>query len=308
MTDALLQTEPQRRLDAVSAAPGNASVSAITRAVRIGMPHLALGGLSENWLLKECGHQHWTLLASRLGLATTDFRDASGNRLYAAFTAVRIGHAHLENVKEGDELRLRTSLTRVSRTQWLSNHAAICNGQVVAGVTMGSVFLRRNIIGSNRHVERASLPAATAWTIGALDGSDLLENVRSLRSENWRRHAGFDRASGGELATFTLRPCPYNDFNGADFLYFASFQSIVDRAEWQWTQKMWSPLATKHREIFYYGNIDVGDSLRIVLRAKRPNTDGFSDRKVSHWCQIYRAGDERLIADVFTNKASQPRL
>ena len=307
MTDAFPQTEPQRKLDAVLAVPGDASISAITRPFRIGMPHLALGGLSENWLLKECGHRHWTLLATKLGLATTDFRDADGDRLYAAFTAVRIGAAHLENVKEGDELRLRTSLARVSRTQWLSSHAVVCNDQALARVTMGSVFLRRNVVGSNRHVERAVLPAAAAWAIGTLDGADLLENARSLRSQNWQRHVGFDRASADELADFTFRPCPYSDLNGADFLYFASFQSIVDRAEWQWTQKVRSPLATKRREIFYYGNIDVGDSVRIVLRAKRPNTDGFSGRKVSHWCQIYRIGDERLIADVFTDKAPQTR-
>ncbi len=278
MTDAFTQTEPRRKLDAVLAASSDALISAITRAIRVGMPHLALVGLSENWLLKECGHRHWTLLATKLGLATTDFRDAGGNRLYAAFTAVRVGDAQLENVKEGNELRLLTSLARVSRTQWLSSHAVVCNDQVVARVTMGSVFLRRNVIGSNRHVERATLIAAAAWKIAALDGADLLESARRLRSENWRRHGGFDRASADELAHFTFRPCPYGDFNGADFLYFASFQSIVDRAEWQWTQKMPAPLATKQREIFYYGNIDVGDSLRIVLRAKRPNTDAFSDR------------------------------
>jgi len=29
----------------------------------LGMPHLSTGGLSKNWLLKECGHLHWLYLA-----------------------------------------------------------------------------------------------------------------------------------------------------------------------------------------------------------------------------------------------------
>ena len=54
-----------------------------------GMPQLSYGGLSENWLLKECGDRHWWNLAGQLGFANPNFHDALGNRLYAAFTAVR---------------------------------------------------------------------------------------------------------------------------------------------------------------------------------------------------------------------------
>jgi len=36
--------------------------------VRLGMPQLALAGLSESWLLMECGHRHWTLLERMLGV------------------------------------------------------------------------------------------------------------------------------------------------------------------------------------------------------------------------------------------------
>jgi len=46
------------------------------------------------------------LLATALGLPKADFRDADGNRLYAAFTAVRIHNAQLGLVEEGDEIRL----------------------------------------------------------------------------------------------------------------------------------------------------------------------------------------------------------
>jgi len=212
------------------------------------MPHLAYGGLSENWLLKECGHRHWTLLATALGLQKPDFRDADGNRLYAAFTAVRVQNAQLGFIQEGDELRLLASLGRISRTQWLSNHIAVCADNTVARVVMISAFLRRTVKGSNRQVQRGTARAASLPSISPdMSGADLAESAHRLRAGNWHEHLGFRWSAKAELATFTFRPCPNNDFNGANFLYFASFQSIVDRAEWQWQLQSGTHPETKHR-------------------------------------------------------------
>ena len=36
-------------------------------------------------------------------------------------------------------------------------------------------------------------------------------------------------------------PCLNNDFNGANLLYFASFQAMVDSAEWSWMVNAQSP-------------------------------------------------------------------
>lgn len=306
MADAFLQLAPYANgSTAHLVLPINAPISPNTEVFEVGMPHLSLGGLSENWLLKECGHRHWIALATKLQLATTDFRDVDGNRLYAAFTAVRVCDAQLARISEGDALRIFTSIARCSRTQWVSSHAAVGDKGLIARVIMGSVFLRRNVMGSNRHVERAAVVGSQAWPSEALGGVELLESARLLRSGNWQYHFGFDRRDGVEIANFGFRPCPNSDFNGADFLYFASFQSIVDRAEWQWAKKRRSLPATKHREIFYYANIDVGDDLRVVLRGKRPKAENLCGQALSHWCQVYRGSDERLIADVFTEKAAR---
>ncbi len=291
-------------LAGTAATPFSMPTLATGEAIQIGMPHLALGGLSENWLLKECGHRHWTLLAAELGLPKPDFRDAEGNRLYAAFTVVRVCDAHPERAAESHELRLRASLDRISRTQWLSSHVAVCGDRVVAKVAMVSAFLRRTVTGSNRLVQRATAIATSLPSIKtATNGADLVENAHRLRTGNWQEHLGFDRAAGSELATFNFRPCPNNDFNGANFLYFASFQSIVDRAEWQWGLPGKTLTGTKHREIFYHGNIDVEDSLRIVLRTKCLRGGPPRGRTLWHWCQIFRLSDRKLIADVFTAKA-----
>lgn len=287
-------------------------ISAISEPIHVGMPHLAFAGLSENWLLKECGHRHWTLLATALGLPKPDFRDAEDNRLYAAFTAVRIHNAQLGLVQEGDELRLLASLGRISRTQWLSTHTVVRGDGTVARVVMISAFLRRTVAGSNRLVQRGTATAASLPSINPdMSGADLAESAHRLRAGNWHRHLGFDRNAGAELATFAFRPCPNSDFNGANFLYFASFQSIVDRAEWQWRLYSGAHPQTKHRELFYHGNLDVEDEVRVTLCAKYSPDDSAHGKTLWHWCQIFRLSDDKQIADVFTAKcffASQATL
>ncbi|PMX90526.1 hypothetical protein C1X54_39295, partial [Pseudomonas sp. GW460-13] len=58
--------------------------------------------------------------------------------------------------------------------------------------------------------------------------------ARRFRCGDWRTHLGLDQARHRVCHTAEYLPCPCNDFNGADLLYFASFQAMVDRAEWQW--------------------------------------------------------------------------
>ena len=75
------------------------------RVVQVGMPQMALGCLSENWLLKELGDLHWETLCSSLQRSSNDLVDSQDRRLYATF--VRIGFeldGTLKDFPEGDEL------------------------------------------------------------------------------------------------------------------------------------------------------------------------------------------------------------
>jgi probable biosynthetic protein (TIGR04099 family) len=274
--------------------------------ILVGMPQLSRGGLSENWLLKECGHRHWMLLAERMGLPVPDFRDARANRLYAAFTTVRLEGAGLSAVREHDWFRIRSSLSRISRTQFLSRHAVECAGAPEIGVEMISVFLRRMVNGSNRAVERGAvvergevpLDRRSAAALG------LVRVARLLRSNEPWEHRGFQRTGRETLARHRFAPCPRNDFNGAEFLYFASFQAIVDRAEWAWWGDGESSIVS--REIYFHGNIDVGETLSVVLCGLRQGAS-----RLAHWCEVVRDGDGQKIADVFTlrcqTRALSPR-
>lgn len=101
------------------------SVSALARAhssFEVGLPQLSLRGLSKNWLWKECGQQHWTMLASALNLPPS--RAGQLRHCYAAFTAVRMERAGLGDVAEGDDLSLTAWLDRRSRAQFVSRHVA----------------------------------------------------------------------------------------------------------------------------------------------------------------------------------------
>ncbi len=269
------------------------------------MPHLSFRGLSENWLLKECGHRHWLLLASQLGLPDTDFRDAQGNRLYAAFTAIRMSDAQLALPRENDALKLVSSLGRISGTQYLSSHSAICEGRSVACLTMISVFLRRIVEGNNRQVERSTAVAAVLPPVAVgMRGVELAGMAHRMRTGRWDEYFGFQRQSAAALKSFIFRPCPLNDFNGAEFLYFASFQSIADRAEWDWFPDESARAQTRRRECFYYGNINVGESVKIVLGATEIRQMPSLGTQKRLWCRVFREEDDKLIADVFTTRQS----
>lgn len=264
----------------------------------LGMPHLSLGGLSETWLLKELGHRHWQLLARLAGRAVPEFRDAEGVPVYAAFCAGRIEDAAFGSLREHDEITLDSRLARISRSQFASLHELRCRGRSIGRVELSSVFVKRGIPGRNRSVARVALdlfpPVAPDPVLG---GAAAL--AARLRGGGWDRHFGFDRGEGYPIRAMAFRPCPAQDFNGADFLYFAAFQSFVDRAEWEFFNL--SMTSTRNRDIVYHGNVEIGDRIRVELTGVREAGD-----RLFHWCRIMHEESDSLLADVFTEKLIAP--
>jgi probable biosynthetic protein (TIGR04099 family) len=276
-------TEPLARRDA----------SSLDR-IMLGMPHLSLGGLSETWLLKELGHRHWQLLARLAGRAVPEFRDPEGTPVYAAFCAVTIKDAAFGLLREHDELAIESRISRISRTQFASLHELRCRGRSVGRVELSSVFVKRGIPGRNRSVARVALdlfPEAAPTT--GFGGAAAL--AARLRGGDWDEHFGFARAAGWIHREMTINPCPSQDFNGADFLYFAAFQAFIDRAEWEFFNL--STSSTLRRDILYYGNVEIGDHVVVRLMGER-----LAANRIAHWCRIVRNADDALLADVFTEK------
>lgn len=81
------------------------------------MPQMALGCLSENWLLKELGDLHWDTLCSSLKSTSRDLVDSQGRRLYATFVRIRIDlDGTLRDFGEGDEISFCAEMMRFGRS------------------------------------------------------------------------------------------------------------------------------------------------------------------------------------------------
>lgn len=258
--------------------------------IRLGMPHLSGTGLSENWLLKELGHRHWTRLAWAAGKETPNFRDGEGRPVYAAFCAVRLEDARFDLGRENGHLAIRSGLRRVSRTQVESRHELAIDGLAAGTVDMVSTFVRRTER-SNHSVARVALDGLMPVDPAA---SPLANLAASLRAKRLPRHFGFDldRPSASGEWHFAFDPCPQQDFNGAGFLYFPSFLGFVDRAEWLIDRR---PAILARRETFYYGNVDVGVPIRVVLLAERPALG-------TRWWRLERPDGQVALADVFVQR------
>ncbi len=268
----------------------------------IGMPQLALGGLSENWLLKECGNQHWLALAKHLGLTAPYFIDSKGQPMYAAFLVAKIKEARLNHVVEHARLSIETTLKRVSPSRSYSCHKIYANGgegrennkQVIATLELLSSFVSRSQQGNNQTVARAEI-AKGNWA--ACERASTMMHEHKYGRSFYKRNICQKKY---KKEFFTYHPCPYSDFNGADFLYFAQFQSIVDRAErhLQADAQLWT---SYDRSIYYYGNINLDDSLHCYIDQENPPRL-LSKRALKHQAALYRQSDQALIAAVVTHK------
>lgn len=251
----------------------------------IGMPQLSAVGLSEQWLLKECGHEHWMALAHAFGQIKPEFKDSHGRKVYAAFMCVNLENGKLDQVNENDEIDMITSLIRTSSTRSMSTHLVMRNDQVIARVHMISTFVYRATAGNNQSVVKADMK-------GLAVTND--PHAQILMSEH-KAQRGQSRPSLGE---YRYLPCPYTEFNGADFLYFATFQSIADRAERYFMPHngLWSTIS---RSIYYYGNVNIDDVV-IVKWVGRRVVAGFM---INH-LRMIRGSDGEIIGDIYTEKES----
>jgi len=278
----------------------------VTEDFVIGMPQLALGGLSENWLLKECGNQHWIALAKCLGLPTPDFINQQGQKMYAAFLVVKITKAAFGQVYENNLLTIKTGLQRVTSSRSYSHHEIHVKGQCIAHVELLSSFVNRTEEGNNQSVARGEVFKGEWFAC---------EAATLMMKEHKAGRAVTDNVSD-EPSTYKYQPCPYSDFNGADFLYFAQFQAVMDRAErhiqmtsnnTQMNRRLWQ---TFERTICYYGNINLDDSLTVSLQDLRftsasnmkTEVNKELNDEIAHIGRLHRRSDNSLIANIHTRK------
>ncbi|MDQ1155865.1 putative biosynthetic protein (TIGR04099 family) [Sphingomonas sp. SORGH_AS 950] len=261
-----------------------------TDSIRIGMPEMCRGGLSETWLWKAAGHRHWLALATAHGLDRPDFRDATGARLYAAFTETQLAEGRLDRVGEHDLLTFDTHLSRTGRTRFRSIVTVSTAKEVVGRLTLDSAFVGRRHKGRNRSAARGLVARPC----------HLLPPAHThvpFRPATWDWIGPFQRKDRQELASCVIDPNPHEDFNGADFLYFASYAALADRAEWHWFHQADPIVTTRSRRTFFLGNIELGDTVTVLLCGTRSEGDS-----MSHWIELRRTIDGALLAVSFAER------
>jgi probable biosynthetic protein (TIGR04098 family) len=260
--------------------------------MRLGMPQLALGGLSEGWLLRECGSRHWTAVADCFRVPPQRLEDRRGHRLYASFLAVRIHGDPLGAFAEGDGVGIETHLTRLSRHRFFSRHRVASDGAALS-VEMITALLKRERSGDNTSLSEPEEPASQAPPASGPADSDLPERDKAVRA------ARRGRAPDAATFRYRYRPVPQADFNGAGLLYFASYPVIVDRAEWEWRPAEDAlALTTSRREVFFFGNVNPGDQVEVAVH------DVHAAGELRHRADLFRVSDGRRIAEVSTVKRS----
>ncbi len=196
---------------------------------RAGMPELVFTGLSEQWLLRTCGDLHWSALAQQAGMSTPDFYDQQGQKAYAAFVALRIREARLEDVTEHQRFAIESEVMRVPGVRHFGRYRVLTPEACVANVEMVSTFVRRERTSDNHSVSRAMFDSGAVKQMPAAAAA-LIDQAKRFRTDDWTTHGRLSRHTHAIEHQVEYLPCPSLDFNGANLLYFVSFAAMVERA------------------------------------------------------------------------------
>ena len=325
---------------AIATRPARRALPETPRQIRLGMPHLDAGGLSENWLFRHAGDLHWEAIARRLDADTDELRGPDGDRLYPTVVAARARYqVPLSSVRENQVLSWTARVAPCGRS--------CAHGQLEAELSPGGAGLSLELLTTFAAREpsgglRTALPSArlaARWTttsshpLQAQDRTqaqtrtqdqDDLEIARLARAARRGEALRDDDFSGPAplvdlrrpvLGCVTHEPSPYADYNGAGLLYFASYVTIADTAERAIVRSRglspptlttdWA-LGTSaiRRDVFYYANLALGDSLiaeLLDLELVRDDDGGGQDRPaVKTRMRLRHARTGHTIADLVT--------
>jgi probable biosynthetic protein (TIGR04098 family) len=252
-------------------APAQTGVT-LQQRVELGMPQMALSGLSESWLLKALGDWHWRMIGEALETRPVDICDSFGNRLYPAFTRLRFRSSEpLAAYREGEQLRAEASLSRYGAAIFFSAvRIGGESGRAIEAELMSS-FICRAQGGGNAQLQRAQpvLPEPCAAP-AHVDMPDFgAEYARRRRSRDSARPV---------LARMPYAVMPQYDINGVGLLYYAAYPMIADICDMRRRPEgaAWAAgTSTIERDIFYFANADAGAALEWRLHGD-PAGDGLA--------------------------------
>jgi probable biosynthetic protein (TIGR04098 family) len=299
------------------------------RRIRLGMPHLDAGGLSENWLFRDAGDRHWEAIARGLGVTTDEIRSETGERLYPTVVAVRARYDEpLARVRENDLFEAAAEVVPCGRACAHGRVVAAIGGQRVHLVLELLTTFASRVAGGSLRMATLEPGLARRWNpVGGEPAIATLARAARRGEPIDDPFAGPLMAAGGPpLATLEYEPSPYADYNGAGLLYFASYVTIADSAERRMVRHLgldryrradiiglrnpprppsaggsrdWALLtSTVRRDVFYYDNLPLGATLTAALLAFEEDSTGVTTR-----VRFSRRDDGgRPMADIVTRR------
>ena len=288
------------------------SETAGRKRIKINMPQMAIGALSENWLFKEMGDTHWDLLCRGLNTESLQLKDEGGNRLYATFVRIRMQSTlSLDHYMENDELEMQSSIMRFGNGMYFSDISlGGLNGKI--NTSLMTSFSIRNETDNTRLVKSQPAPAANTieeYTEGPLFGNEYRLVKKGVNKElllEGERFVINDEA----LFTTSYDLNPYYDLNGVGLLYFAAYPIINNTCEARFFNKPDSGSRWEQdyhviaRDVFYFANCNINERIKYVL-----NGCEFIDKgRVKVSSSLYRESDGMLMARIFTIKKKQNEI
>jgi probable biosynthetic protein (TIGR04098 family) len=226
----------------------------LRRTVELGMPEMALCGLSESWLLKALGDLHWQLVGTALGCRPSEIADSFGHRLYPAFTRLHfVSSQPIASYEEGETLSFDATLSRFGAGIFFSAIRVVgAQGRSIDARLMSS-FAYRGDGGGNGGLVRGQ---------PSLADDDALPSLAAMPpfGERYRERRRERDAVKPILARRVYELIPQHDINGVGLLYYAAYPLIADICQMRGSEQgaAWAAAtSTMERDICYFANADV---------------------------------------------------
>lgn len=261
------------------------------RHCKLGMPQMALSGLSESWLFKEAGDVHWAMISAFLGSPTSGITDDLGDRLYATFTRISLRvDPDLGSFKENADLGIASRLERFGAGFFFGTHD-IVSGEARGTVRTMSTFAKYGERGKNTSLIKGSPALHHPERIAPMPAfPDFGTEYRERRAAE---------------AADVMFECEYeilapHDINGVGLLYFAAYPTIFDLCIERFEGRGFLlSHSTVSKDVLYFANSDPTETLVFRLHA-RSVTDGL----VTHNATLSRKSDGQRMCELVGVKRS----
>jgi len=288
----------------------------------VGLPHTNFNQLTEHKFLAQAGAFQWTTLARTAAMPLSRLRSVGGDEIYATFFYIEEdfpGGMAMNTYRLDDECVFLNLVRAVKNIAFDGRALFHRTDEIPPGVResfaaepdawkgrlpylrMCNVFIM--MVTGNEYLKIAPPANAAFEGLEKQPADDNAYTIIRAAEETGRFSTlaeGFAPADLREVFEVVHPINPDRDTNGAGLVYFANYVAFMDWGERQaMTQNAAVPFeprqvdfrSLQRRELAYYGNARIDDSVRIHIRMFRRGTTEIGFRY-----RLERESDGRLIA------------